>query len=115
MKHLALSFALLACAGCARQEAAGDTVPVSAAQVRAPAGPGVAVPAVPYARPDLSADPSERAQAYAMREAIAAHDFTAARKLATTRALREMYNEAQHERAARLQASDNKKMPLRNT
>ena len=99
MKYLVLSVLVLACVVCARQAMPGSPAAVAAAQVRVQAGPGVAVP---YARPDLSADPQERANAYAMREALAAQDFRAARKLATTRALREMYNEAQHERAVLL-------------
>jgi hypothetical protein len=105
MKLPALLLAILACAACARPEAFSGAAPVAAAQVRAPAGPGVAAAPVPYARPDLSSDPAERAQAYAMREALARADFGAARELATTRALREMYNEAQHERAAAVQVA----------
>lgn len=107
MKFPALLMAAMACASCARQQAP-QSPPVAVAQVRAPAGPGVAAAAIPYARPDLSPDPAERAKAYAMREALVRQDHAEARKLATTRALREMFNEAQHERAANL-------MPLRNT
>ena len=107
MKYLALALVALVCLACARQDAGLlPPPPVSAAQVRVPAGPGVAVSAIPYARPDLSSDPAERAKAYAMREALVAQDVRTARQLATTRALREMFNEEQAGRANRVPATE---------
>ncbi|HEY5799889.1 MAG TPA: hypothetical protein VIT92_06700 [Burkholderiaceae bacterium] len=58
---------------------------------------------VPYARPDLSLDPQERARARLVQEALLRYDVRTAQALANTQALQEMVNLGQREQAAYLQ------------
>ncbi|MCG2586037.1 hypothetical protein [Massilia sp. TS11] len=62
---------------------------------------GLAGP-LPYARPDLSPDPAERARAAELQAALNAHDLQRAQALATSVALQQLYNEGQRAYAEHL-------------
>lgn len=69
---------------------------VGAASSAPAAGP------TPYARPDLSANPAERARAAELQAALKIHDMQRAQALVNTPALQQMYNEGQRAYAEHL-------------
>lgn len=107
-----VSQAASAQAGAARPAAGGeaagfagvaDVFRVSAAGPAAPQAD--AAGAVPFARPDLSADYDERSRAQLVRQALIRNDMEAARQLANTRALREMVGQEEAQYAVFLRES----------